>query len=220
MGTGSRRKSSPPRLVTRAALARTKGVSRGAVTRACADGGPLHDAMHGRFVDLDDPLVVAWLAEPVRGPDSTTPEGDTPPGSTVVAPTKAEMLALTKRKREEEIRRLKLANDVLEAKVISREFVHTHVFGAIDGMFRRFLSDLPQTTAAKIMHATRVGEGLETCKRIAQDANSAAIKSLKSEVQRKLEGARTQHQELIQDAQRAQREAARSTRRRSRTRRP
>ncbi len=50
------------RLVTRAELADTKGVSRAAVTKACRPGGALHLACQGDRVDLDHAHAVAYMS--------------------------------------------------------------------------------------------------------------------------------------------------------------
>lgn len=54
------------KLVSRAELARLKGVSRGAVTRACRPGGALFAARAADRVDLAHPACRAWLGLPPR----------------------------------------------------------------------------------------------------------------------------------------------------------
>lgn len=51
----------PRKLITKAKLAEIAGVSRAAVTKACA--GALADAVDGKKIDLDHPKVAEWLGK-------------------------------------------------------------------------------------------------------------------------------------------------------------
>src|SRR5438874_13018817 len=92
-------------LITRAELARRKGVTRGAVTHACQ--GELAAAIVGRRLDANHELVRLWLAEP----DGATTK------------TYVELLF---QKRAAEVRRLDLLNAETEGRLISRDLVRAH----------------------------------------------------------------------------------------------
>lgn len=150
----SRPKAPKKQLISRAALAREKGVSRAAVTQACRIDGPLSGAVNGALVDAGDPAVVAWLAEPTRGPDSAA-SSIAGPECAGPDPTKSEMLALTRRKREAECQRLEIANAVRLGELISWTLVTHHVFGAIESCFKRLLGDLPKTVTVRLFSMAR-----------------------------------------------------------------
>lgn len=187
-GRKTANKSAEKQLVSRAGLARMKGVARSSVTRACSEGGPLHGALVGGQIDASDPLVVAWLTEPVRGPAGAD-DGGGPceAGASVAAPTKAEMLALTRRKREAEARRLELANAITEGKVISRALVETHVIGLINAQNLRLLRETAQTIAVHAHSMARLQSvSVPEIKTMVRDQISRALATTKDRAVRAL----------------------------------
>lgn len=167
-------------LVTRAELARLKGISRAAVTSACREGGPLEGAVHGSRVDAADPAVATWLAEPQRGPDSTA----------VAAPSshQAAMQALARQKRSEEVAKLSLANAKERGQLISRQLVETHIFGSLEFLHKRLLGDAAKSIAARCCSLVRSGAPLEEVQRMVRDEISKQLRLSKEKVARVLNG--------------------------------
>jgi hypothetical protein len=147
-------------LLSRTALAREKGVTSSAVRKACQPGGPLSPALVGDLVDASHPTVAAWLTETVRGPLG--------PG----APTKEEMLLLTKRKREAEATKLEIQNGVRLGELIDRELVKTHVIALIDAQNSALFRDAAQTITNNAMTMTRADEPAEEVLRMVRDTMS------------------------------------------------
>jgi hypothetical protein len=141
-------KTPPHDLVTRAELARRKGVTRGAVTHACKTR--LAAARVGRRIDANHENVRQWLSEPDD------------------APTKS-YAALLLEKRAAEVQRLTLQNRETEGRLISRELVKTHVFGAIDAANRRLLGNASKTIAHRVSALARAGAPVEEIERTVRD---------------------------------------------------
>lgn len=92
-------------------------------------------------------------------------------------------------KRAEEIRRLRLENDETEGNLISREFVKTHVFGALEGLHQRLLRDLPKTAARRLQASVKSGDALEEQERILRDLIGRQLTPARAEATRKLRNA-------------------------------
>jgi hypothetical protein len=131
-----------PRIVTRAAAAREKGVSRGAVTRACGSGGPLFHARSGRGVDLASDAARAWLADaPSSASDAQTDR----------------FSALQLRRREAEVALIETRREREAGELIERQLVQTHVLGHLERLHLRLLRDVPASLAPRLAAAARTG---------------------------------------------------------------
>jgi hypothetical protein len=246
-----------PRLTTRAELARRAGVSKPAITKACK--GPLRAACERDRVDLDHPLVVAYLANkkpkeaaavaapsappvaaasaPTKGPKTAArraavptvvpaapvkkasakaptptlpaaPEGDEGDGNgdsgdipEVADASREEVDKLRRALRPilarfgtrrgfrdwlvalkdlEDIRKKRLDNEETEGRLISRELVKTHVFGAIEGSHRRLLGDAPKTIARLLYSMAKTGETIEAGEQRARDVIETVLKTVRN----------------------------------------
>lgn len=154
-------------LITRAELARRKGCSRSAVTQLCR--GALADALVGRRIDANHPSVRQWLA----GPD--------------LAPTQSYANLLLE-KRQAEVRRLNLQNLETEGRLISRDLVRTHVFGAIDAGNRRLLGDASKTIARRVYGLARSGAPIEEAERTVRELISSQLRFVQTTAVRVLQG--------------------------------
>lgn len=93
---------------------------------------------------------------------------------------------LQARKITADTRRLELANAETAGRLISRELVKTHVFGAIDGTFRRLLGDVPKTIARRLLAAAASRAPVEDVEREVRDIISRQLRDLKVTAARKL----------------------------------
>lgn len=167
-------------LISRAEAARLKGVQRSSVSKACHQGGALEAAVRGSQLDPSDPAFETWLTEPQRGPDASAV------GAPAAAPTKAEMLELSRRKRAAEAEKLELANAQTRGALIARELVRTHVFGALEATNKRLLGDAAKAIASKVFNATRAKGTLEDAVRLVREEISKQLRTTKDRVTRVL----------------------------------
>jgi hypothetical protein len=115
-----------PLAVSFAELARTAGVARSTITRACAPGGPMHPAVlsPGR-VDAGAACVVRWLAEHAGVTPVVVDEPDS-----AITPAQAARL---KGAPVEEIESAMQAGGALASAVIHRHHVSARVFAVLSG---------------------------------------------------------------------------------------
>lgn len=209
--------SKPSRvIVTAAFLAKKKGVTRGAVSHAAKPGGALHSARvaRGRF-DQSDPGLRAWLGESDDAPTSSGKRPSAAPAAptkdagkapkAAAKPTKGDRKATFHERedaaaadmdvKQERARGLRLKNDTLEGKLISREIVDTHMFGALDALSNLLLRDTARTIARESFALCRGGSPLEEAERAIRDRIGSSIESVKAQVARLLrDAARSSHQ--------------------------
>lgn len=74
---------------------------------------------------------------------------------------------------------LRLKNDAAEGKIISRELVRTHIFGALDGAFRRLLGDSAKTIARRVYALAKGGTPIEEAERVVVEIISSQLKRSK-----------------------------------------
>lgn len=178
------------------------GVSQPAVTKLLK--GKLSSGVAGDRVDIDDPSVFAWLlskgwtdAAPTSGrkkargrvadPTPTRAAGK----SKVPAPTaptpppvderRAEIDSLELETKRERLRERQLKNELSEGKVILREEVAAHIFGALATMFKRFIEDVPHTAVSRLYSAARAGESLEAGKAIFVEIVQGQLEAVKAQ---------------------------------------
>jgi hypothetical protein len=161
-----------PNPISRAELARRAGKSRSRVTEDCRT--LLRSAcLVGGEVDLAHPAVAEWAAR--RGIElaalraKASAAAARPPEGHAVARHGDEYTALTLRKRRAEVEKLELRNARDRAMLVSRELVRTHVFGALDGLHRRLLTDVCSTLPTKIAALVRSGASAEDLKAAARE---------------------------------------------------
>ena len=187
----SSKASKPTRVISKARLAKLKGVTRSAVTKACAPGGALEDAaLRGGRVDLEHPATKSWLAvgatpkavEPIdldAVGDLRLREIDERYGSVTGLGDYIEL-----RKKTAETQRIELQNAETKGQIVSRDFVRTHVIGLIDATFRRLLTDTVKTFSTRAQAMTQAGASLEEIQHVGADLMSATLASLKGSAAR------------------------------------
>jgi len=97
---------------------------------------------------------------------------------------------LERRQKLSQIKKLDLANAASDGKLISREFVSTHVFGALDSMQRRLIADASKTLARRIYKLAEAEVPLEDAERTARDLLGSHLKPIKTSVARSLRASR------------------------------
>ena len=228
--------STPRRLLTRADVARLKGVSRAAITKQC-NRGCLAPACADDRVDIDHPAAKKYLGDkwpkPITARPKTTkaqpapkrpatpttgrptppkqsdpnsggdliPEPDGPDDIESVKHLTLEELVhrhgtvrpfadwLAALKKIEDIREKRLSNEETEGRLIERELVKTHVFGAIDGMSKRLLTDAPKTVARKLFAAAKAGGSIEEAETSVREVVASLLRPVKATAARVLKNA-------------------------------
>lgn len=89
----------------------------------------------------------------------------------------------------EDIRKRRLDNEETEGRLISRELVKTHVFGAIEGSHRRLLGDAPKTIARTMYGMAKSGEPLEAAEERVRELISTVLKPVKATANRVVDNA-------------------------------
>lgn len=89
----------------------------------------------------------------------------------------------------EEIRKRRLDNEETEGRLISRDLVKTHIFGAIDGSHRRLLSDVPKTASRLLYAMAKTQEPVEVAEQRLRDIISTILKPVKATAARVAEEA-------------------------------
>lgn len=83
----------------------------------------------------------------------------------------------------------RIANAKSSGDLISREHVHTFVFGAIEAVLIRLIQDAPRSIVARVASALESGETIEECEVIVRSIQSSQIKGMKKEVTKGLKSA-------------------------------
>lgn len=89
----------------------------------------------------------------------------------------------------EEVREKTLRNDATEGRLIERELVETHVFGAIETSHRRLLGDSPKTIARRIYALARSGTPVEQAEAEVRKVISSQLENVKTRAARVLRSA-------------------------------
>ena len=92
-------------------------------------------------------------------------------------------------KQIEDTREKRLRNEETAGRLISRELVETHVFGAIDATNRRLLSDLPKTIARRLSSLAKGGSSTEDAEHIVRELISSQLKPVKTQAAKALRNA-------------------------------
>jgi cell division protein FtsB len=96
---------------------------------------------------------------------------------------------LDMRKTQVDIKEKELKNGELEGKLIPREFVKTHVFGAIERMNKQLLQDASKTIARRLYGMAKSGETLENAETVVRELLSSNLRPAKEAAARALRGA-------------------------------
>lgn len=80
----------------------------------------------------------------------------------------------------EAIRARQLENEEAEGRLISRDFVKTHVLGLVEACWRRLLQDATKTIARRIYAAAKSAQPVEEAERIVAEILSANLEPLKT----------------------------------------
>ncbi len=89
----------------------------------------------------------------------------------------------------EEIRKKRLDNEETEGRLIARELVKTHVFGAIEGSHRRLLSDFPKTIARLLYASANAKESIEAAEAKVRSAVTQILKPVEATAKRVVDNA-------------------------------
>lgn len=200
-------------LITRSQLARHAGVTVGAITHQCAKGKPLNPAVVEDKIDAGHPAVKRYLEK--RGVSSTVPapvehEHTESTGFPEDDGTAAALIAiadltlnqieqrfgghsqfdnyLKSLKLSEEIREKRLKNEDTDGSVISRDFVHTHIFGLLEELSRRMLTDFVRTITRRIYAAAQSGVSLEEAEAIVRDIVAQVLRRSREQAKKRLPG--------------------------------
>lgn len=96
---------------------------------------------------------------------------------------------LVARKTIADIREKDLKNDETEGRLISRELVRTHIFGAIDAVNRRLLGDSPKTIARRLYALAKDDAPVEDAEAAVRDMISSNLKKVAADAARVLRNA-------------------------------
>lgn len=96
---------------------------------------------------------------------------------------------LDARKKISEIREKDLKNDETEGRLIERELVRTHIFGAIEAGNRRLLGDAPKTIARRLYALAKSGAPIEEAEGVVREIMASQLKPVKATAARVLRNA-------------------------------
>ena len=89
----------------------------------------------------------------------------------------------------EEIRGKRLDNEETEGKLIERELVRVHVFGAIESANRQLLTDIPKTVTRTLYAYAKSGVPAETSEREVRDMLAKVLEPVKAKASKALRNA-------------------------------
>jgi hypothetical protein len=93
---------------------------------------------------------------------------------------------LDARKKQVAIREKELRNWELEGRLIPRDAVRTHVFGAIDGANRRLLQDAPKTITRRLYAMAKSGAAIEEAEQVVREIVGSQLRPVKDVAARAL----------------------------------
>lgn len=145
--------------------------------RPARDADEIHDLVH-RAADVEgdedpEPFLDLTLAEIVERFGTKTGFKDW----------------LVARKTIADIREKELKSDETEGRLIDRELVKTHVFGAIEAGNRRLLGDSPKTIARRLYALAKSGAPVEEAEAVVREIVSSQLKPVKTTAARVLRNA-------------------------------
>lgn len=96
---------------------------------------------------------------------------------------------LDARKKLADIREKDLKNGESEGRLISRQLVKTHVFGAIEATSRRLLIDAPKQISRRLYGMARSGASIEEAEKVTRDAIGSQLRPMKATAVRVIKNA-------------------------------
>src|ERR1043166_1063323 len=91
---------------------------------------------------------------------------------------------LDARKKTVDIKAKELANAELEGKLVPREWVMTHVFGALERMQKQLLQDAPKTIARRLYAMAKSGGSTEEAEKVVREIVSLNLRPAKETAMR------------------------------------
>ncbi len=86
---------------------------------------------------------------------------------------------LDMRKTQVDIREKELKNGALEGKLVPRDWVMTHVLGAVERAFKQLLQDAAKTIARRLYGMAKAGASTEEAEQVVRDIISANLRPAK-----------------------------------------
>lgn len=93
---------------------------------------------------------------------------------------------LDARKKQVSVREKELKNWEAEGMLIPRDAVRTHVFGAIDGVNRRLLQDVPKTIARRVYALAKSDTPVEDAEKLTREIISSELRAVKERASKAL----------------------------------
>ena len=180
------------RLVSRAEVARQAGVSPKSVTLACVS--KLKSALTGKRLDIDNPKVINYIKTAKGGKTKSSENKHYSKGAALEEYMDWTLRDLVARfgtddnfkrwadaaKVLADIRLKDLKADEMKGKLIPRELVKTHIFGALENSHLRLLSDLPKTLSQRLRAHFKSGGTIEKGEELGRELIGSQLKSLKA----------------------------------------
>jgi hypothetical protein len=91
---------------------------------------------------------------------------------------------LDMRKTQVDIREKEIKTGVLEGKLVPRDWVMTHVFGALERAFKQLLQDAPKTIARRIYGMAKAGASTEEAEKVLREIISSNLRPAKESAAR------------------------------------
>lgn len=190
--------------VSRTELAKLAGVAPKTVTVLAYPGARLAEAVRGRGMDLDHPAVQAWLQEraqkaprpPLLATQSTPRAGAREITLDLIGEMPIRDLLrhfehvddlnrwLDAAKKLADTRAQDLRNLESEGRVVQREAVRVHVFGAMEASHVRLLSDAPKTITRRLYGMARAGESARTAEKVTREIINSHLAPVIASTQR------------------------------------
>src|SRR5688500_5364570 len=187
-------------------LAGKSGGSGGGLLHVATDRAPTKSAKPAPKRAAAPTKTPARAPKPKAKPTAPRPEPSIPPPPRVPAPKDSELEQLRELLRPvtdrfgtatafkdwlaasksiEEIQQKRLSNEEARGRLIGRELVSAHVFGALGGMTRRLLRDTPKTLARRVLGLGQ-GATVEDAEKLIREHISAQIGPVKDKITRTL----------------------------------
>ncbi len=203
-------------LLSKVNAAKRAGIDKATITRKTKEGEELFPALVDGKIDVGHPAFKAFLEK--RGVDPNSFPAFVPPvhteikgieddGSPQVMTSIQELPLreigerfggveefttwLKSIKLSEEIREKRLKNDETDGSMIERELVQSHVFGFIDEVSRRLLSDTAKTLTRVAYANAKGGMEIEKAERETREIIAKTIGPLKRRVSKSIKDAGT-----------------------------
>ena len=200
-------------LYTKSKFAQMAGVSRAAITKATGPGAPLELAMVGDKINVDSEAATKYLSgKKARNSGAIQidriPENEKkvelPAADTDIIGYEDKTLEqlvrlfgtvskfndwLKARKYIAEIHEKEMKIAIQNGELIEREYVKTHILGAMQSILTRLLNDTPSAIASIVIESIKAGETKKNIEKTVHDLISKQIKEMKSNAKKAIENA-------------------------------